>query len=443
MRKHLREQTVMFMSIVKWTILAAATGALVGAGVHYFISALDLSSRLAASLPYYYLALPFAFVASILLVQRFAPNAKGHGTEKVIEAVHKKSGRIEPKVIPVKVLATIITIAAGGSVGKEGPSAQIGSGLASLLADFLKLDDHDRRKIVICGISAGFAAVFGTPIAGAIFGIEILFIGRILYDVLLPSLVAGIMSYEVTTALGTVPFHDTLTTLPKSFNFPLFFLAGLVFGLTALLFIKSLAYIEHRVDQIKIAKPWKGVIGGFILIGLVSIFHTTYLGLGTKTLESALQGESLPWYAFLAKILFTDITLAFGGSGGVIAPMFFVGSTAGHTFATIFGADPKLFSAMGMVAIVAAAANAPISAILMASEIFGPAVLLPAAIISSISFLINGHNSIYPSQILAMKKSLSLDVEVGEEIRDVTASLAPHHPKVIAQMNKVRSSLSQ
>lgn len=142
------------------------------------------------------------------------PDAEGHGTDKIIEAIHKCSGRIKLLVVPVKLVATIITLVAGGSAGKEGPCAQIGAGLASAFADLLRVDEQDRKKLVICGISAGFASVFGTPIAGAIFGLEVLFVGNIMYDVLLPSFVAGITGYRVAWLLGAKHFHRNLNFVP-------------------------------------------------------------------------------------------------------------------------------------------------------------------------------------------------------------------------------------
>lgn len=425
MKRHLTEQTVMFFSVVKWTALAMVVGSMVGAAIHYFVVAIDGSSVLVGGLPFNVFLLPIGLLVSTFLIQKFAPNAKGHGTEKVISAVHKKSGKIEAKVVPVKVLATVATIAAGGSVGREGPSAQIGSGIASLVADFLKLDDHDRKKIVVCGISAGFAAIFGTPIGGAIFGVEVLFVGKILYDVLLPSLIAGVTSYEVVVALGTKPFHDSLTRLPRTSDFLSIFLAAVFFGLVALAFIKSLEFMEKLAESINMSVYLKALIGGTALIVLTFVFGQSYLGLGNRILETSLNGQNLPWYSFIIKMLFSDITLAFGGSGGVLAPVFIIGSSSGNLLAHIFGLDPKLYAALGMVGVLAAATNTPISSILLSSEIFGPAILLPAAITSAVSFLINGHNSIYPSQILAMKKSLSLDVETNKELVDVESKFYP------------------
>ena len=135
------------------------------------------------------------FPLCVWLIRTFAPDARGHGTEAVIAAVHQRSGRIDWLVAPVKLGATVVTLAFGGSVGKEGPAAQIGAALTSLFADILRLSDEDRRRLVICGISAGFAAVFGTPVSGALFGIEVLYLGRIDYTVIFPALVAGIVGH--------------------------------------------------------------------------------------------------------------------------------------------------------------------------------------------------------------------------------------------------------
>ena len=171
MQKRLNESTVLFISIIKWVILATIAGAVVGIATTIFLKLLNLSTDFCRQWPYWFWLLPVALFVSTVLVKYLAPEAKGHGTEKVIEAIHKRAGKIPILVVPIKLLATIITLAFGGSAGKEGPCAQIGAGITSLFGDLLRFDDHDRKKLVICGISAGFAAVFGTPIAGSIFGL--------------------------------------------------------------------------------------------------------------------------------------------------------------------------------------------------------------------------------------------------------------------------------
>jgi len=171
-----------------------------------------------------------------------APDAEGHGTEKVVEAIHKNAGKIKPIVVPIKLVATIITLALGGSAGKEGPCAQRGAGLSSIFADFLKLDDHDRKKSVICGISAGFACVFGTPSAGAIFEMEVLFIRSTLYEVILPSIIAGITAYQISYFLGIRYFGHPISFFPV-FSEAFFIkvaLAGIFFGICSFLLVEML-----------------------------------------------------------------------------------------------------------------------------------------------------------------------------------------------------------
>jgi chloride channel protein, CIC family len=192
---------------MKWVVLATVVGAIVGASTATFIRILFWSGQTVSSYLYYFLLLPLGLFSSALIVRYVDPYARGYGTEKVIEAVHRSHWKIRKKVIPAKLAATIIMASTGGSVGQIGPCSQIGAALASLLADLFRFTDGDRRKLVICGISAGFSSVLGTPVAGAIFGLEVLFIGNILHEVLLPSFIAGITSYHVSTLPHTFMFH--------------------------------------------------------------------------------------------------------------------------------------------------------------------------------------------------------------------------------------------
>src|SRR6185436_230933 len=185
---------------------------------------------------------------SVWLIRRLAPEAEGHGTERVIEAVHERAGRIDPAVVPVKLVATVVTLVAGGSAGKEGPCAQIGAGLASIAASALRLNDADRRKAVICGVSAGFAAVFGTPVAGALFGIEVLYVGTILYDVMLPSFIAGIIGYHVAAGMGTVHLHQAAPFIPRFTEG--FFLQVLGAGVWIGLWAVALIVVLHRFHRV-------------------------------------------------------------------------------------------------------------------------------------------------------------------------------------------------
>ena len=420
MRKIIAEQTIIFISVLKWVFISTVIGALIGIAVTFFLELINLSIEYTGGISFALFLLPPALFTSSLITTYLAPDAEGHGTEKVIEAIHKKAGKIKAAVIPVKMLVTIITLASGGSAGKEGPCAQIGAGIASKISDVFNLAPKDRKKIVICGISAGFAAVFGTPIAGAIFGVEVLAIGSLLYDVLLPSFISGITAYEISSSLGINYFHNPILLSPvinESFLLNML-LAGVFFGVCSALFIEALNIMEKISWKIKIWKPFKAFLGGLFLVGLTYIFSTQYLGLGLDTIESNLKGEQIIWYAFLVKILFTVITLNFGGSGGIITPIFFVGSAAGSLYGRLSGLDISTVSSIGMVALLAGCANTPISASIMSVELFGPSMAPYATVACIISFLITGHRSVYPSQILSFKKTGALDIELGKEIDD-------------------------
>ncbi len=421
MKRRVLEGSVLIISIIKWLLLASGIGIIVGLSTSIFLKLLDFGIGMASEYTYYFLLLPAGLFLSSFVVKYFAPEAEGHGTEKVIEAVHKRSGKINPLVVPIKLIATVITIALGGSAGKEGPCAQIGAGLSSTLSDSLRFDDRDRKKLVICGISAGFATVFGTPIAGAIFGVEVLFVGGLLYEVLLPSFVAGIVGYQVSSALGITYFHQPLNFVPifSSFFFIKVCMSGLFFGLCSFLFIEILKSVEALSGKMNIWQPYKGVVGGIILIVLAFLLSPQYLGLGLDTIKYALEGGKIFMLAFLFKMIFTAVTLNFGGSGGIVTPIFFIGAASGNLFGRMLGLDLSLFSAIGMVSLLAGAANTPISASIMAVELFGPAVAPYAAVACVISFLMTGHRSVYPSQVLEIVKSSSISAEKGKEMENI------------------------
>ncbi len=445
--KKILEQTTIIAGVLKWTLLSGLIGIIIGMAVTLFLNILHFSEASRSYLPFhYYYLLPFGLMLSVWLTKTFAPDAKGHGTEKVIEAVHKKDGEIKVSVIPVKLIATVITLFSGGSAGKEGPGAQIGAGVASAISNLLRFSPKDRKKLVVCGISAGFATVFGTPIAGAIFGIEVLIVGTLLYDLLLPSIVAGFSAFYTAQFFGVrYTYYDISYFQKYLIDISLIgkvVLAGIFFGFIAYMIIATLRKIEIAVEKIPLHPYKKAFLAGLLLILLSFIVGDKYFGLGLESISEALQygssGTDTPWYAFLLKIFYTAVTLGSGGSGGIVTPIFYIGATSGHFFGTFMGNSDQvaLFAALGFVSVLAGATNAPISAIIMAMELFGIDVAHYAVISIAISFLVIGHRSVFPSQKLSMRKSEMLKIDYGEDIEHSEVSLNPEHTEQLKRLQR-------
>jgi H+/Cl- antiporter ClcA len=422
------EHTALVISTLKWTVLGAAAGLCVGFGTRAFLWALAASGtwvkRVTPGGISPTLLLPLALPACVLLIRRFAPTARGHGTEAVIAAIHRDSGRIPWKVAPIKLLATVVTLAFGGSVGKEGPCAQIGAAITSLFADILRLNDSDRRRLVICGIGGGFAAVFGTPISGALFGIEVLYLGRIEYAVLFPCLVSGIVAHLVCGSRAPVPaLPEGLGGLGRSELVGLSILFGAVFGLVALLLIEGMRGLERGLRRFEEHPYIVAVAGGIFLAAFYALVGDAYAGLGVPTIENALAATgTIVILAFLWKIVATVVTLETGGSGGIVTPLFFIGATSGAALARLLHLPTGLFAAFGFVGVVAGAANTPIAAAVMGIELLPRDVGVYAALTAGTAFLLVGHRSVYASQKIGLSKSAGLDVPLEGPIGDLTRS---------------------
>ncbi|MEP6836171.1 MAG: chloride channel protein [Gemmatimonas sp.] len=422
------EHTALLISTIKWAFLGAGAGLCVGYGTRVFLWAIAHSGAVVAlitrsAFPAYWL-LPLALPLCVWLIRTFAPDARGHGTEAVIAAVHRDSGRINWRIAPVKLFATVVTLAFGGSVGKEGPAAQIGASLTSLFADMLKLNDPDRRRLVICGISAGFAAVFGTPVSGALFGIEVLYLGRIDYTVIFPALVAGIVGHLVCGVKAPFPvLQDAFGTVGQMRIVLTSIASGSLFGLVALLLIEFMRTLDRVVKRAETHPFVIAAVGGLVLVGVYAVGGVQYAGLGTDTIDGVLTGAvTVSAFAFVIKMIATGVTLESGGSGGILTPIFFIGVTSGAAMAPLFGVNPRLLAAFGFVSVLAAAANTPLAAAVMAIELLPAHEGVYAALAAATAFLMVGHRSVYASQKLGFSKSAALHVPLGGNIGDVDSS---------------------
>lgn len=402
-----------FIHIFKWLILATLVGIIVGALDAAFLKLLDVSIGTRNTVPYFYVALPFALYVVALLSRKVAKPHKDYSTDAVIKRINTHRSVSLWSAVKTFVLS-IVTIAFGGSAGKEAPCADVGAGVSGFVARVLRLSPQDQRKMMICGVSAGFAGVFGVPVSGALFGLEVLWVGHIFYEVMFPALVAGITAFGVTSYLGVSYVYHPLTFVPV-FSEQFFLkviIAGLCFGLVSVLFIEvsKLARVALRYITVHSSMFMTCMVGGVIVVLIGYFTSPLYLGLGMDGINGPLSGAPLHSpLGFLYKIITTSVTLAAGGIGGIITPIFFVGAQAGAMLSAFLQVDSATLAALGLVAVLAGTANTPIAASIMAIELFGAPIAPYATVACVISFLITGRQSIFPHQ------RISWDSGKGEE----------------------------
>lgn len=426
-RLHPAEPLVMLATIALWLVLAMVTGALVGTACSVFLTLLLATEGRLYDAPLSVLAplLVGGGLANGLLLHYAGRLDRSGLQDEPIAAVNEQAGRMPLVTLWVKPVAALITLGCGGSAGKEGPCSHLGAGVAAGVGQVLRLNPELRKRLVACGVSAGFASVFGTPIAGAIYGVEMLAIGRIRHDFLFPGIVAGVTAYVVSRYWG-VPYHQYSIAFNATFTEVLFLKTvaiGVLCGVVASWFVELLhlarrgfAWLGRRFA---IWPPLLPMLGGVVLSLLVVAVPTDYLGLSLPLMDRALQGEAVPYLGFLWKALLVAVTLGSGFYGGIVTPQFVIGAVTGGAFAPWLGLEPAQGAAVGLVAVVASASNTPVAAVLMGIELFGGGSTLYVAGACVAAYLMIGHRSVYPAQQVAYPKaawfSTPADQPVGHE----------------------------
>ena len=418
-----REQVWLISAVVKWTFLALLTGALVGFATSVFINLLNDAWNFVSGFGKYKLLFIFpGFFVSYMLVYVYSRDAKVN----VVEAIHSDFGAVELSAIPLRLLSTISTIACGGATGKESPCASIGAGVMYGFSRLFNLDSRDMQKLVIIGSAAGISAVFGTPIAGAVFGVEILYMGEMLYDVLLPSFVAGVVSSMLAGALhaGSLPSIPISIPQIEPKIIVISVLCGVFFGIVAMLHVELLHRTVRAFKKMKVPHKLKPLLGASLVALITFAFGDFYGGLNNQLTTAALFGARVPDFAFAIKSAALALTLGCGGNGGVIMPTMFVGATAGSCIAYYFGLNMQAVSAMGFVSLLAGATNTPIASTILAMELFGAKFAPFAAIACCTAYMVVGHRSLYSGQrMLRPKTAFFMRREDGEGNAEIVERL--------------------
>lgn len=427
------EQIGITWFLIRWTLLAFPLAILVGSLVALFLWLLDEVTTVRLQHPWLLFFLP---AAGVLIY--FLYNLAGKRTEKgnnlIIEEIHEPGAGVPLRMAPLVLVTTLLTHLFGGSAGREGTAVQMGGSLADALAKPFNLASADRKTLLLCGMAAGFGAVFGTPVTGALFAVEVLFLGQILHTALLPCLIASLLA-DITCqywGVGHISYSIlseaiTLTAPANWWNSGMLLgkviFLGICAGLVSALFSKLTMQIKNTSTLI-FSRGWMiPLVGGLLVIGLSFIpGNSDYLGLGVwnadpsvVTISSAFTiggAEPLSW---AWKLLFTAITIGMGFKGGEVTPLFFIGATLGNMLAVWMGAPVDLMAGLGFIAVFAAATNTPIACTVMGIELFGGEHFLFFAIACFTAYYFSGHTGIYSAQRLNQPKIPGTSKKPGEE----------------------------
>ncbi|HEU5080322.1 MAG TPA: voltage-gated chloride channel family protein [Opitutaceae bacterium] len=418
----IREHLTSLRQLIVWTALVVPVAILSGSASALFLWGLERVTELHWQYSWLLFLLPVAGVAVGWVYQRVGKSAEG-GNNLIIDQIHEPGGGVPARMAPLIFVSTLVTHLFGGSAGREGTAVQMGGSLASAYGRLCKFDAEKMRVLLMAGVAAGFGSVFGTPLTGAIFAMEVLVIGQVQYNALIPVLVASIVADFTCSAWGVhhaiykIAITDSanLHAVLDGVLLAKVVLAAVAFGLTAMLFAELTHGFQHALKKITPSAPLRAAIGGAVVIGLVYLVGThDYLGLGVygrtpesvSLLSSFRAGGATPW-SWWWKLLFTAVTLSAGFKGGEVTPLFFIGAALGNTLATLCGAPVDLFAGLGFIAVFAGATNTPLACTIMGIELFGAHYTVYFAVACFVAYYCSGHSGIYSAQRVGIPKKKS------------------------------------
>lgn len=399
------KKEIKFLS--KWFMISSVTGVAAGIVGTLFYFTLSYANSIRNEHNYLVLALPLGGLIIAYIYSKLEEDKKG--TNLVLDAI-RSDKEVPLHMAPVIFVSTAITHLFGGSAGREGAALQMGGSIGNGIGRLFKLNKMDKPIIIMCGMSAAFSAVFGTPIAATFFSIEVVNIGVMQYSALIPCSIASILGYEVASYFGAKPELFTLHAIPDMTLITILkvIIIGAVCAAVSILFCKLL-HTSHDLFKKYIPNNYLAIATGGILIIIISgiLRSTDYLGAGMETIAMAIEEGRVVPYAFALKMLFTAITLGCGYKGGEIVPSFFVGATLGCALGSLLGISPTLCAALGMIAVFCGVTNSPITSLLLSFELFHYTGVFYFLLVIAVSYGLSGYSSLYHSQCIVYSKHKS------------------------------------
>ncbi|MFC4870627.1 voltage-gated chloride channel family protein [Negadavirga shengliensis] len=403
---------------LKWLLIAVAVGLLAGSASALFLISLAWVTAYREANLWIIALLPLGGLIIGWVYHRFGESVV-KGNNQLLEEFYNPLKVIPLRMAPLVLFGTLMTHLFGGSAGREGTAVQMGGAIADQFTKWFSLGKTDRKMLITVGVASGFASVFGTPLAGAVFALEWLIIGRIRYEAILPAfLSAYIADYACADLWNVAHTHYSIPLIPELGIGNLLWIipAGISFGLAGRIFAKA-THLWSTLFSEKISyPPLRPVVGGLLVAAAVwAMGSTKYIGLGVPTIVDAFS-ENLPWYDFLGKIGMTSLTLGAGFKGGEVTPLFYTGATLGNALSGWIPLPVALLAGMGFVGVFSGATNTPLACTLMGIELFGAASGVYVGLGCVVAYLFSGHAGIYNSQVIGSPKHHRLSNKKGKHI---------------------------
>lgn len=394
----MREQLRVALGLLRWVALGAASGGLAGVAAWVFLETLDHATEVRLDHGWLLYLLPVAALAIGLVYHRWGGRAGG-GNALLLDEIHQPTAWVPRRMAPLIFAGTSVAHLFGASVGREGAALQMSGSLTDLLSRTLRLGPVDRRLLLMAAIAGGFGAMFGVPLAGAVFAMEVQAVGRVRYEALVPALTASIVGDLVVRGLGHAHAARLSLDIPVEADvLAKIALAGIAFGLVSTLFAALVHHIERQAARWIAWKPLRLAAGGVAIVGLVALFGRDYLGLSLPLADHALAGVDPGDWAWALKLLFTVVALGSGIPGGEVTPLFVIGATLGGALAGPLHLPVPVLAAVGFVAVFAGAANTPLACTIMGAELFGSGAIVASAVGCVIAYVASSHRGIYATQ---------------------------------------------